>query len=141
MMRRVGVVAVLVLSTMAVVAACGSSGSSSKSPSGTCTAVTGGKVTVDAKDLQFTQRCLTVAAGQPFTVTFDNKDSGTPHDWVLKGAGSKVGTEIITGGHEATAKVPALKAGDYTYVCTVHPNMSGTLKVGRSATTGSSIPG
>lgn len=144
MIRRVGVLAVVVVSAMAVAAGCGSSGSSgssgAKSQSGACTAVAGGKVTVDAKNLQFTQRCLTVASGEPFTVTFDNKDSGTPHDWVLKGAGSKVGTDVITGGHTATAKVPALKPGSYTFVCTIHPNMSGTLKVGAGATTGSSLP-
>jgi plastocyanin len=26
--------------------------------------------------------------------------------------------------------IPALKAGSYTYVCDVHPNMTGTLTAG-----------
>jgi len=26
--------------------------------------------------------------------------------------------------------VPALKAGTYSFVCSVHPNMTGTLKIG-----------
>ena len=35
--------------------------------------------------------------------------------------------DIITGVAEADYNVPALAAGDYTFVCSVHPNMTGTL--------------
>ena len=38
--------------------------------------------------------------------------------------------EIITGPAQITYDVPALPAGTYTYICSVHPNMTGTLTVG-----------
>ncbi len=38
--------------------------------------------------------------------------------------------DIITGPAKTTYNVPALAAGAYTFVCSVHPNMTGTLKVG-----------
>jgi plastocyanin len=123
------------------VAGCGS-GSSSKPKSQGCVAVAAGKVTVDAKNLAFSQSCITAPANTPLAVTFANKDSGTPHDWVLKGTGQKVGSPLITGGKDATVKVPALKPGNYTYVCTVHPNMTGTLEVAASTSAGTSpLPG
>ena len=37
--------------------------------------------------------------------------------------------EIFNGAATRTYNVPALEAGDYTFVCSVHPNMTGTLKV------------
>jgi plastocyanin len=41
---------------------------------------------------------------------------------VFKGA-------IFPGPAQQTYDVPALKAGSYGFVCTVHPNMTGTLTV------------
>ena len=38
--------------------------------------------------------------------------------------------EIFNGVAVKTYDVPALAAGTYPFVCTVHPNMIGTLKVG-----------
>ena len=38
--------------------------------------------------------------------------------------------DIITGPAQVQYQVPALPAGTYQFVCTVHPIMVGTLKVG-----------
>ena len=38
--------------------------------------------------------------------------------------------EIFNGVAEKDLQVPALAAGTYQFVCSVHPNMLGTLKVG-----------
>ncbi len=38
--------------------------------------------------------------------------------------------DIITGPAQALYQVPALPAGTYQFVCTVHPIMVGTLRVG-----------
>ena len=35
--------------------------------------------------------------------------------------------EIVTGPKVVVYDVPALPAGSYTFVCTVHPNMTGTI--------------
>ena len=37
--------------------------------------------------------------------------------------------EIFNGAATKTYQVPALGAGTYTFVCSVHPNMTGTLTV------------
>jgi plastocyanin len=38
--------------------------------------------------------------------------------------------DIVTGPTVVEYQVPALPAGTYQFVCTVHPNMVGTLSVG-----------
>ena len=79
---------------------------------------------------------LEAAAGEPFTLVFDNQDAGIPHNVVLKKPdGSKVqvagdDTAFFNGPGKRTFQVPALTAGDYQYTCEVHPTvMIGTLTV------------
>ena len=54
-----------------------------------------------------------------------------PHNVAIH-EGSPTGTkifkgDIIAGVATATYDVPALAAGTYGFVCSVHPNMTGTL--------------
>jgi plastocyanin len=37
--------------------------------------------------------------------------------------------QIITGPAKTSYQVPALTAGNYTFLCDVHPEMTGTLTV------------
>ena len=55
-----------------------------------------------------------------------------PHNVVIKdGAGTAVFTgDIVTGPATKDYQVGPLAAGAYTFMCTVHPNMTGTLTVG-----------
>ena len=55
-----------------------------------------------------------------------------PHNVNVKDSSgaSKFKGDIVTGPKEVDYQVSALSAGDYTFVCDVHPNMTGTLKVG-----------
>jgi cytochrome c-type biogenesis protein CcmH/NrfG/plastocyanin len=84
-----------------------------------------------AKDLAFGTKELAAPADTQFTIHFDNQDS-LPHDIVIKDAsGAEVFKgELVTGPQAVDYAVPALKAGAYTFVCSVHPNMTGTLTVG-----------
>ncbi len=85
-----------------------------------------------AMNIAFEASSLSAPADTPFQIQFDNKDAGIPHNIAIHDPG---GTEvfkgeIITGPAQTTYKVQALPAGTYTFVCTVHPNMTGTLTVG-----------
>lgn len=80
----------------------------------------------------FDPSTLTAPAGQPLTIEFDNPDVA-PHNIAIKAAnpdGSDwIGLPIAQAGQTATYQAPALKAGTYTFVCSVHPTMVGTLTV------------
>jgi len=100
---------------------------SSCAPSGTSLSVT-------ADNIHFSAGCLAAPAGQPFTITFDNKDSGVPHNVAIysDSSASKVlfRGQIVTGATTTTYHVPALPAGTYYFRCDVHPTaMHGTFIV------------
>jgi plastocyanin len=83
-----------------------------------------------AQNTAFVVGALEAPADKAFTIAFDNKDAGQPHNIEIKDAsGAQVfNGKIITGPAVEVYDVPALPAGDYTFVCSVHPNMTGTLK-------------
>jgi cytochrome c oxidase subunit 2 len=88
---------------------------------------------VSALNVAFEQASLTASAGAPFQIAFDNKDAGVPHNVAIH-RDSPTGEEVIKGAifsgpAKQTYDVPALNAGPYAFICTVHPNMTGTLTV------------
>jgi mono/diheme cytochrome c family protein/plastocyanin len=85
-----------------------------------------------AVNVAFEVKALTAPADAAFQIVFDNKDAGVPHNIEIKDASgqSLFKGEIFNGPAVRTYNVPALAAGSYTFICTVHPNMIGTLKVG-----------
>jgi plastocyanin len=85
-------------------------------------------VTVEAKGIAFVQATWTGPADKPFKLAFDNQDAGVPHNIAIKdSSGAEVFKGAIFNGVETRVyEVPALPAGDYTFVCSVHPNMTGT---------------
>ena len=88
-------------------------------------------VELAAKDVTFSTDALQAPADTPFTIHFKNDDPSVPHNVEVKDAGgaSLFKGTIITGPSEASYSVPALAAGTYPFICTVHPNMTGTLTV------------
>jgi mono/diheme cytochrome c family protein/plastocyanin len=114
-------------------AAPGASGSpaASGAPAGS-TAPSGTVINQTALNIAFGTAALTAPAGAGFTIHFDNQDAGIPHNIEIKDASSATvfKGDIITGPAQVDYKVPALPAGAYTFNCTVHPNMTGTLTVG-----------
>jgi plastocyanin len=71
---------------------------------------------------------LTVPADQPFDLHYFNEDAGIPHDVAFKDSSGAEAfkSEVITGVADTVVKVPPLPAGTYQYVCTIHPNMTGS---------------
>lgn len=86
---------------------------------------------ISALNIAFDKTELTAPADAPFQIKFSNDDAGIPHNVEIKDAGgtSVFTGEIFNGVDERTYDVPALSAGTYTFLCTVHPNMTGTLTV------------
>ncbi|HSG84715.1 MAG TPA: cytochrome c oxidase subunit II, partial [Candidatus Limnocylindrales bacterium] len=86
---------------------------------------------ISAQNIAYDTAQLTAPADQPFTIRFANNDAGVPHNVEIRdssGASLFMG-EIFNGVDTRDYAVPALPAGTYTFICTVHPNMVGTLTV------------
>ncbi len=113
-------------------------GSATPAPSGAPSAAPsqapGGEAVVlklTAQGIAYDTDSLEVPANTPFRIEFTNNDAGIPHNVAIH-EGSPTGPAVWTGdifnGVETrTYDVPALPAGAYGFVCTVHPNMTGTL--------------
>jgi plastocyanin len=86
-------------------------------------------VTITASGVAFDPTEVTAPAGAAFTLSFDNQDAGIPHDVQVKDASGAVvfKTDVFPGAAKRDYPVPALAAGAYPFVCSVHPNMTGTL--------------
>jgi cytochrome c oxidase subunit II len=86
-----------------------------------------------AKDIAFDKTALTAPADAPLKIELDNQDASIPHNVAIH-QGSPTGPEVFRGEvfpgpAKKTYDVPALAAGAYGFVCSVHPNMTGTLTV------------
>ena len=120
---------VLALSSVLALAACTSAPAVTPTPSA---GATSDNVQISARGIRFEQASVDVPAGKTFKIDFDNKDPGTPHDIVIH-SGDANGPvvfkgEAFSGAAVKTYDVPALEAGAYTFVCSIHPGpMAGTL--------------
>ena len=105
----------------------GASGAPSEAPGGAVT------LRLTASGVAYDTDSLDAPADTPFIIAFTNNDAGIPHNVAIH-KGSPTGElvwqgEIFNGVDSRTYQVPALPAGTYGFVCTVHPNMTGTLTV------------
>ena len=116
-------------------AASGAAPSGSATPSGAASSASPASTTLNegAMNQAFTAGTLNAPASTPFTIHFNNQDSGVPSDMLIKdSAGNTVFKgDMVTGPAAVDYAVPALAAGTYTFTCTIHPTtMNGTLVVG-----------
>jgi len=102
----------------------GASGEPSQGPSGPV-------VQIAAKDIKFSTAEMTAPADTPFQIEFQNNDDGVPHNIEIKDGGDTVAFngDIFSGVDKMDYAVPALAAGTYKFLCSVHPQMSGSLTV------------
>lgn len=88
-------------------------------------------VKISALGIAFEQAEVNVPAGEPFQIEFANNDPGTPHNVAIhreSATGEELFQgEIFNGVETRTYDVPAIDAGAYAFICTVHPNMVGTM--------------
>jgi plastocyanin len=120
--RRVPVVRPLVLAVLAgllalALSTCGS-GAAAQAPPAPADNIGGPTVTI--QDLTYTPKTLTVQAGA--TVTWVWRDRAIAHD--VKGDGFK--SKVMA---EGTFSHRFTQPGTHAYVCTLHPNMTGTIGV------------
>jgi plastocyanin len=91
-------------------------------------------ISLTAKGIAFEETSLSVSAGKPFAIAFDNQDAGIQHDVQIFDNESFSGTplldgEIVTGPAKITYEAPALDPGTYSFHCSVHPaQMKGTIE-------------
>jgi plastocyanin len=105
-------------------ASAGASGEPSQGPSGPV-------VQISAKDIKFSTAEMTAPADTPFQIEFQNDDNGVPHNIEIKDGTDTVAFngDIFSGVDKMDYAVPALVAGTYKFLCSVHPQMSGSLTV------------
>ena len=116
------------------------SASAGASPSAGASGGAGSALTVTApvgaSTSGFDPTTLAAVAKTPFSLVFDNQDTGVMHNLVvLNPDGSNVqmtgdSTTFFAGPGKRTYQVPGLAAGDYAFMCQVHPTtMKGVLTV------------
>ncbi len=84
--------------------------------------------TDDGTELLFDPTEVTVTAGATVRLTFVN-ESTVPHNLTFGEPINAATANIVQPGAEETIEFTAPEAGEYTYVCTLHPGMEGTLIV------------
>lgn len=98
------------------------------------------ETTITASGIKFDKPTLTFPAATEVTVTFENADTGVPHDFTVweseaaatsNDAGAKIAaTNQIAGGNADDVSFAIPEPGEYYFNCTIHPpSMFGTVEV------------
>ena len=132
-LRRSALLGLLVTASL-VLAACG--GTTAASPSDDSTAggtvsVVNGAVAISADDLEFDASVIQATAGEAFTVTFTNNEA-VPHNFSVyteEGGDAIIQGDVINEGETDEVEIEALAAGEYYFVCDLHPEMNGIIVV------------
>ena len=106
-------------------AACGSD-SDSDDAGGSGGSLPPGDVVITADNIAWSTDELQAPADTDFTIVVDNQDSGVQHNLDIKDTDFK--TELEAGVSAQVLQIN-LPAGEYDFICDLHPNMAGTLTV------------
>ena len=66
-------------------------------------------------------------AGQPFVIRFKNDDAVQHDVAIYDGQNELFNGDIVEAGGTIEYSVPALPAGEYDFLCTIHPTMTGKV--------------
>lgn len=84
--------------------------------------------TDDGSELLFDPTEISVPAGATVRLTFTN-ESTVPHNLTFDDPIDAATAAVVDPGESETIEFTAPESGEYTYVCTLHPGMEGTLIV------------
>ena len=87
--------------------------------------------TGEGGDLVFDPTEISVPSGATVRLTFVNESDSVPHNLTFSDSGpiDAATATIVQPGAEETIEFTAPEPGEYTFVCTLHPGMEGTLVV------------
>jgi plastocyanin len=90
------------------------------------------------QNISYQNTCLAAPGGSPFTIDFDNRDTGIPHNMHIFSTDPATDPQarslfvgpLVTGPKMQAYHVPALPPGTYYFHCDIHPmQMQGTFIV------------
>ena len=119
----------LAVTGLVLVVACGPIQGAIGSPSGTATPPADVIVETAAGDvLAFAPTIVPAPEGQAISLRFRNRSTET-HNLTFPALPEVRTQTLVTPGQVEDITIPALTPGDHAFVCTIHPEMTGVLRV------------
>jgi plastocyanin len=119
--------AAVLLAVLGLTAGCGDTSQAPTAQPARCEQAEGGRAVIVAEDLLWMPDCVGAPAGE-LTIVVDNRDVGVNHNIHLPDAPGEPATPLEAGPVTQELTV-SLEPGDYRYICDLHADMMGRLRV------------